>query len=132
MPHRAIATYIRQRLPLALAVSTALALALVAVGLYRQAQFNDRLIDARQHECLGGNIVRGHIAFLDTSLRDVLVLALAAPPPPGQAAMTPAQLELRARFQEAVDKLSERLPALAPRDCSRSAVSGASPAPAKP
>lgn len=129
MPHRAVGRYIREHIAITFAVLIFAGFVATAYGLIREAQLNDRIIEARQHDCESGNVVRGHIQFVTSALHDLLVLSLAAPPRPNETA---GQRLLRRNFQEITDRLGERLPALAPRDCSRSGVTGAGAAPGVP
>lgn len=129
MPHHAAARFIRAHILTMLAVVVVVGLGANTYATIRVTQLSDQIIEARQHDCRNGNVVRGHIQFVTAALHDLLVLSLTAPP---RQPETPVQQILRQRFQDVTDRLAERLPALAPRDCSRSGVTGAGAVPGAP
>jgi hypothetical protein len=119
MPHRRAGRFIRAHIFSTLVVLVAISLGANTFGIIYSLRLSDRIIDARQHDCQNGNVVRGHIQFVTSALHDLLALSLAESPP---IHPTVSQRLLRRRFQQITDELGQRLPALAPRDCSRAGV----------
>lgn len=106
---------------------------LVGIGVVRYVNLSNGLIANQQATCRTGNEVRAHIRTVTKTLRDLIDVSLAIPE--GRY-LTPRELAARGKliitFSHASQALTRRLEVLAPRDCSRGAVTSAPDEPGEP
>lgn len=99
---------------------------LSGVLVYRNSTLANGLVDNQQASCASGNEVRAHIRVITLTLRNLIEVSLSVP---DNRTLTPQEMVARGRliqtFADASKALTRRLPALAPRDCSRHAVTSA-------
>jgi hypothetical protein len=120
---RYAARYIRTHLLGVLAVLIVIQSILLGFGFYRYASLSNRIVDAQVANCRVGNGGRAQIRLLTITLRQLIDVSLTIPP---SRILTPAEMAARGRliqtFSRASHELTHRLPALAPRVCTRDSV----------
>lgn len=134
MPMRVVrftAREIREHLLQLLIVLVILNGVLGGVLTYRTFFLANRIVENTQATCATGNEARAQVRILTLTVRRLIDVSLAIP---AERTLTTKELVARARlitiFTRASHALTRRLPALMPRDCSRSAVTSARVEPA--